>query len=431
METRNNDSHLYSDMSMTREKRPSPFKTTFMERWGTLYSAVAGYIYMVSICEPQGKYWMIIFTALFCLGAEWVFRRDSANRESYIWLACLWLILICGVFGPNRVWGELTWLFIHGFGLYWAILRSGRCTLERTSRYLPVDVLYGGIIYPFKHIFLRLKVFRSIILSNRNGSENSKRAACFGTIVAILISTGLFCMAVGLLSAADSNFERLLSGLAGMLARLQGGVFVTYFLLSLPVGAYLFGVTCGINREPKTASHARENAIQSKIVALRRVPASAWSILLGAFSAIYLLFIVLQGGYLFSALFGVLPDGFTASHYARQGFFELCWIMALNFVLLFIVSISGERGLRRGKAPKIMGTILLGESILFAVTAASKLFLYIQRFGFTPLRLQSAWLISVLLMGCVATLWALWTGRDTVRSWALFAGISLALLHLY
>lgn len=431
METQNNDAHLYDSMGTLREKRPLSYKTTLTERWGVLYSAVAGYIYMVSICEPQGKYWMIVFTALFCLGVEWVFRRDSANRESYIWLACLWLSLLCGVFGPNRVWGELTWLFIHGFGLYWAILRSGGCTLERTSRYLPVDALYGGIIYPFRHIFLRLRVLRSIILSNRNGSESSKRATRFGAVAAILISAGLFCMAVGLLSAADSNFERLLSGLTGTLEKLQGDVFVTYFLLSLPVGAYLFGLTCGANREPKAAIYARENTIQCKIAALRRVPASVWPVLLGAFSTVYLLFIILQGSYLFSALFGVLPEGFTAAHYARQGFFELCWIMALNFVLLFIVSISGERGLRQGKAPKIMGTVLLGESILFAVTAASKLFLYIQRFGFTPLRLQGAWLISVLLMGCIAALWALWTGRDTVRPWALFAGISLALLHLY
>ena len=74
--------------------------------------------------------------------------------------------------------------------------------------------------------------------------------------------------------------------------------------------------------------------------------------------------------------------------------------------------------------------MILAESLLLAVTAGSKLWLYIDCFGFTPLRLQSAWLIGVLSAGVLAALWSLWTNRRSVRAWAIFSGVSLALLHL-
>ena len=77
-----------------------------------------------------------------------------------------------------------------------------------------------------------------------------------------------------------------------------------------------------------------------------------------------------------------------------------------------------------------MCTVLLAQSILLAVTALSKLALYIACFGFTPLRLQSSWLVCVLLAGCAAWLVSLWTARRTCRAWLLFSGVTLALLCL-
>ena len=39
-------------------------------------------------------------------------------------------------------------------------------------------------------------------------------------------------------------------------------------------------------------------------------------------------------------------------------------------------------------------------------------------------------LIGVLSAGVLAALWSLWTNRRSVRAWAIFSGVSLALLHL-
>ena len=71
---------------------------------------------------------------------------------------------------------------------------------------------------------------------------------------------------------------------------------------------------------------------------------------------------------------------------------------------------------------------LLAESILFAVIALSKLALYIDCFGFTPLRLQSTWLALVLLAGCAAALYSLITGRRSCRAWMIFGAVTLSAL---
>ena len=119
------------------------------------------------------------------------------------------------------------------------------------------------------------------------------------------------------------------------------------------------------------------------------------------------------------------------AEYARQGFFSLCRVMAVNFALLWLVTRSGALQASLHQPTRILCTALLAESLLLAVIAASKLALYIDCFGFTPRRLQSAWLIAVLAAGCAAALYSLWSRKKSFRLWLLFSGVTLALLHLF
>ena len=57
--------------------------------------------------------------------------------------------------------------------------------------------------------------------------------------------------------------------------------------------------------------------------------------------------------------------------------------------------------------------------------------LYISIYGFTPLRLQSSWLVCVLFAGCVLWILNLFTGKRVFRLWMYFSGITLTLLMLY
>ena len=142
---------------------------------------------------------------------------------------------------------------------------------------------------------------------------------------------------------------------------------------------------------------------------------------------VYAVFFAVQFHYLFGAFIRTLPEGFNVAEYARQGFFELCKVMVVNFALLWLVT----RSLREhGKLLQRLCLLLLAESLLFAVVAASKLLLYIDCFGFTPKRLQSTWLVCVLACGCVCYAVSLVTKKKSFRVWMIFGAVTLSLLAL-
>ena len=108
----------------------------------------------------------------------------------------------------------------------------------------------------------------------------------------------------------------------------------------------------------------RGASAETALPKLRVVPEAVWLAALGVFSALYLAFFFVQGRYLFGAFTRTLPESFTVAEYARQGFFELCRVMAINFTLFWLVTRTARR---ESKPVRWMTAALLIESMLFAV----------------------------------------------------------------
>lgn len=102
--------------------------------------------------------------------------------------------------------------------------------------------------------------------------------------------------------------------------------------------------------------------------------------------------------------------------------------MAINFTLFWLVSRTARR---ESRPVRWMTAALLIESMLFAVVALSKLVLYIDCFGFTPKRLQSTWLVCVLLFGSACALYTHLTGKKSMRVWMIFGAVTLSLLCIW
>ena len=365
------------------------------------------------------------FSLLFCLGVEYRHRGVRAGWERWVWLGCLALCVLCPVLGRNRVWEEEWLLFAHGFAIYYTLCRADLLTEGRTSHLLPLDAVFGGIEFPFANFFLRIRVIWASLHRRSKGSGT----AILWSALAIAVAACVFILAGSLLYEADRGFAALVRSLLNW----QGfelGPFFFKLVLSLPVGAYLYGLVAGTGRTEPEDMRRRGGRICEGLETMRTVPVPVWIILLCLFALLYGVFFVIQGRYLFGAFSRTLPEDFTVAEYARQGFFELCRVMVLNFALLWISLRSAGASAKTHRGLRFAATVILAESLLLAITAGSKLWLYIDCFGFTPLRLQSAWLIAVLSAGVLAALWSLWTNRRSVRAWAIFSGVSLALLHL-
>jgi len=111
-------------------------------------------------------------------------------------------------------------------------------------------------------------------------------------------------------------------------------------------------------------------------------------IALGAVCGLYLVFIFSQTPYFFSAFTGRRPDGWLVySEYARQGFFELCWIAAINLIILIAGNVTSRKRRIESRLLKAFNIALAVITLALIATAFSKMALYISAYGLTMPRL--------------------------------------------
>ena len=399
---------------------------------------VLAYVYLGS-----GWWALPLFAAGFIAAGEYLYRDMKRPWESWVWLACVIMIAGCITWRslhPNQydsrldvqvmqeyaIPSSLAFLALHILAVYWLLCRSGRLTGGESGHLLPLDALHAFVIIPFKNFFLRIRCVLFALKPKKERKVNAGAVAA--AVLAAFVVLVLLVMAMTQLSAADDTFSSLLEGLRDALTLDLDQVWFYRFLLSLPVGAYVFGLLAGLGRETPETMRKHGASAETALPKLRVVPEAVWLAALGVFSVLYLAFFFVQGRYLFGAFTRTLPESFTVAEYARQGFFELCRVMAINFTLFWLVSRTARR---ESGAVRWMAAALLIESMLFAVIALSKLALYIDCFGFTPKRLQSTWLVCVLLFGSACALYTHLTGRKSMRIWMIFGAVTLALLCIW
>lgn len=418
-------------------KKP-PFSANRREQLLAFGLYVLAYVYL------GYQWWALpLFTAGFIAAAEYLFQEQKRSWESWVWLGCVLLVTGCiawrglhpyqydsrypELVNHEYILSEKLLLFIlHIFAVYWLMSRSGRLTGSESGHLLPLDALYAFVIIPFKNFFLRIRCVLFALKPKKERKVNAGAVAA--AVLAAFVVLVLLVMAMTQLSAADDTFSKLLEGLRDALTLDLDQVWFYRFLLSLPVGAYVFGLLAGLGRETPEAMRGRGTSAEAALPRLRVVPEAVWLAALGVFSALYLAFFFVQGRYLFGAFTRTLPESFTVAEYARQGFFELCRVMAINFTLFWLVSRTARR---ESRPVRWMTAALLIESMLFAVVALSKLVLYIDCFGFTPKRLQSTWLVCVLLFGSACALYTHLTGKKSMRVWMIFGAVTLSLLCIW
>lgn len=406
------------------------FSAARKELIAALLSYLAAYIYVAAPFGGELELWLLVFTAFYFALVEYLCASRRRVWESWVWLGCMLSAVCSYVFSPCEVWGKsATFIFANIFAVWWTMSRAGVLLDGESGHFLPFDALNGFVLLPFGNFFLRVRTWWHFASRPRREGKKLNTSALVGSIIAVLLALLLLLSALEHLSGADAGFGTLVGNITGFFTNNVNLVnFFFKLLVSLPVGAYIFGLISGSMRLSPQRISERRGFLESLLGQLRIVPARVWSMCLTVFIAVYAVFFVMQGGYIFGAFSRTLPEGMTVAQYARQGFFELCRVMALNFVLLWLVTRMSAQPVRERRLSLALCLALLAESILFAVVALSKLALYIDCFGFTPLRLESTWLASVLLAGCVAAAYSLITGRRSCRAWMIFGAVTLSAL---
>ncbi|MCM1364844.1 MAG: DUF4173 domain-containing protein [Faecalibacterium sp.] len=111
---------------------------------------------------------------------------------------------------------------------------------------------------------------------------------------------------------------------------------------------------------------------------------------LGVISVVYVIYLLSQTAYFFSAFAGHLPGGstITVTEYARQGFFEMTKIAGINLCIIAACVLFGKR--ESGKISAVVkwfSLFLCVFNLVMVATSISKILLYINQMGLTEKRL--------------------------------------------
>jgi hypothetical protein len=282
----------------------------------------------------------------------------------------------------------------------WPAVALRRTVARRPDADLVVDCLNQGVGVPLAHAGAWWSALGRLV-----GRGRTARRVAAG-VVGLLVGLPLIAVVTNLLARADDRFGGWVAALADALADWDLGRLVPQFILSVLLAAYAFAILWA-NARGSTRGRIDKEDVAGLRARRRRLPVAALATPLAVLTALYAVFFAALGGYLTSALAGRLPDGWTHAEYARQGFFELAGVAAINLAVCAAVRALAARD--RDRYPTVLralGAALAGLTVLLVVTALSKILLYIGAYGLTQSRLNVlACLVVLLVVFAALTVW--------------------------
>lgn len=314
-------------------------------------------------------------------------------------------------------------LFLHVMGVYWVLTISGNridgCLNENGLR----DITRGFFILPFANFVQFPKAvinFVSAQLRRSTTQNDGRQKVIKQVLIGIGVSIPVLIIVLPTLAAADESFYLFAGNFAEQCVYLL--LEIKYFFsfeeilwnsVILIIGCYLFGLFYGSfhTKPPKTWEK-----VELPVVILL-----TFSTMI---CGVYLLFFIVKFTGAATVLFSQNRD-VVYSEFARQGFFELCFISAINFCIFYGVKIFSNR---ENKWVKTVLSLLGVETLGFIVLAFSKMSLYISVYGFTFKRVFTSWFMSVLFFTFILLIRALHKKCNAIRPAAIFAAVTFLLL---
>lgn len=234
-------------------------------------------------------------------------------------------------------------------------------------------------------MFLETSLCDFIALRKINGKTKNGKVKY--VVSGILISVPILIVVVMLLASADDIFGQLVFSIVGEIS--ISGDLIGFLIFVVCVFIYFYGLmtkmSVGDIKENVTESRTREPIIGITFI--------------GIITFVYLVFSFIQIMYLFASE-SMLPDGYTYSEFAREGFFQLLFVSVINlFLVLICLAIF-----RKDSVLNIVLTVMSGCTYIMIASSAIKIMMYIREYNLTYLRilvLLALLIIAVVMAGII------------------------------
>lgn len=301
-----------------------------------------------------------------------VMKNDNINKKAFYLLipiiliifSNLILILLKGILDENNeILNIIVLPILISIYLFSLINKNYKIDL--------VNIPLMFKIFP-RYLFRNLKFLK---IKTSREKTNKILNAVFGIIVGIVFSIVILL----LLMSADDYFNKFVSkafiSINFDFSKIMQ--FVIFFIIIFSIGVNLIRNRYIVMKENKT----------------RKIDHTIIISMLSVINLVFVLFLISEVSKL-CGNFLQIPKGYIYSSYAREGFFQLLFVTIINFsIILYLIYKTNV--IKENKIIRNLVLILIAFSVLLIFNSYYRMFLYIDKFGFTNLRLQ---VILFLLM---------------------------------
>ncbi len=343
---------------------------------------VLGFTFTHFVCEYAGGLWGGIMWLLFGItGAAFVkLKKIPVKRSQIIIFAVAVIFCFTPLFCANSFINFLAAVFTFLLYFYLCITLSG---VEPFGEHFVQDLFRAVLTQPFSCYGDGPRAAGQL-LKNKKAGKNVGLA-----VLGLVAALPLTLIVLILLSYSDDGFNEFVGGWFSSLPEFDM-IYIVEFAFAFIVWMYLFGALSSA-AEPVSPRYTESSR-------LRAIPGALGYTAVTPICFFYIIYIAMQFRYFTAAFTGVLPDGTSYSSYARQGFFELCVIAVINLGVIIVLQCFMKRGENDSRtAPLKAYTTAISVFTLFLIASAiSKMVLYINEMGMTPLRIYTSWFMILL-----------------------------------
>lgn len=278
----------------------------------------------------------------------------------------------------------------------------------------------GIIRMIFRNIFMGSFCNLSDTIKGLFSGDNKHKKLFKQIVIGIVMAVPVVAIVLPLLISSDAAFEGLMVEFFdidfSIVGKIIVGVMIAPFVIS-------FGFALKKKAVP-----------ERKIYNYKGIDNGILVTFLSILSLFYVIYLVSQLAYFFSAFSFVLPEEyeFTVAAYARRGFFEMSFIAAINIAIIFFMLMLSDK--KNGKicvALRALGSFIGGFTLVIIGTALSKMVLYIKSFGMTQLRITTSAFMVFLAIVFISIIARLYVTKVPVIKVALAtAAIVLSVLGI-
>ena len=355
-----------------------------------LISAVLDLFWSVN---SRGLSTAVIYFGFFTVATVYIVtKRKIFSKEAILPGALALLTAVSYIIHGDEAHFIFTFLMLIYLSGSYCVKMVGEAKDTYGSYFYLLEVWRSEVAVPTKNAFLPLRSLKTLAKAP-DGERKKISSKTLGIIGGALLSIPVIAVVVPLLIDGDAAFGSLATTAVDKIGEFFEKIFshmdlpVIEAFLALFVAPYIYNVMFCFRHRVTDEKRKEKNEGYKN---LRIISSNVFAGFLGVISLVYVVYLLSQLAYFFSAFTGKLPDGstITVASYARRGFFEMVAVAVINLAVIGVTVLFSKRNESRiSRMIKGFDLFLCGFTLVIVMTSISKILLYIAEYGLTHKRL--------------------------------------------